>query len=77
MMDPELTRPKYWKLMCFEHMRVLDMVDYWSTGTHKQYQAKLGAIPQFETYYSMSHRILRPQHFSFVLRLAQILVPCG
>ena len=33
MMDRELTGPKDWKLMCFERIRILDMVHYWSSGT--------------------------------------------
>jgi hypothetical protein len=60
MMDREMTGPNDWKLMCFERMRVLDMIHSWSIGTHKQYQAKLGAIAQFEKEYDMQRRILRP-----------------
>ena len=59
-MDRELTGPKDWKLMCFERMRILDMVHYWSAGTHTQYQTKLNAISQFESEYDLQRRILRP-----------------
>ena len=60
MVDRELTGPSDWKLLCFERMRILDMVHYWALGTHGKYQGKLTAISQFETEYDLHQRILRP-----------------
>jgi hypothetical protein len=56
-LDRELHGESDWRLLCFERMRVLDLVHYWSVGTHKQYQTKLSAIRQFEDQYEV--RILR------------------
>jgi hypothetical protein len=44
----ELHGTSDWRLLCFERIRVLDLVHYWSVGTHKQYQSKLMTIHQFE-----------------------------
>jgi hypothetical protein len=62
MLDRELTTgPNDWKLLCFERMRVLDMVHYWAMGTHTKYQGRLsGAISLFESEYDLDCRILRP-----------------
>jgi hypothetical protein len=60
MLDRELTGPNDWKLMCFERMRVLDMVHYWAMGTHTKYQGKLRAISTFGSEYDLDSRILRP-----------------
>jgi hypothetical protein len=71
----ELTGPSDWKLMCFERMRILDMVHYWALGTHAKYQGKLNAISQFEQDFDLDRRILRP---SPLLRLqpGPTLVKC-
>jgi hypothetical protein len=60
MLDCELTGTTDWKLMCFEHMRILDMSHYWSLGTHAKYQDKLNAISQFEAEFDLVQCILRP-----------------
>lgn len=60
MVDRELTGPSDWKLLCFERMRILDMVHYWAMGTHSKYQGKLNAIAQFEHDFDLDRRILRP-----------------
>jgi hypothetical protein len=44
----ELHHQDDWRLLCFERVRILDLVHYWSIGTHKQYQSKLMAIHKFE-----------------------------
>jgi hypothetical protein len=46
--DHELTGLNHWKLMCFERMRLLDMVHYWANDTHAKYQGKLNAMRTFE-----------------------------
>lgn len=56
----ELTGGPDWRLLCFERMRILDLVHYWSVGTHKQYQAKLMAIHRFEQEFGVA--ILQRSH---------------
>jgi hypothetical protein len=58
--DRELTGLNDWKLMCFERMRLLDMVHYWAKDTHAKYQGKLNALRTFELDYAASGRFLRP-----------------
>jgi hypothetical protein len=58
--DRELHDESDWKLLCYERMRVLDMVHHWSTGTNKTYQSKLGAIRRFEEDFDIPGAILRP-----------------
>jgi hypothetical protein len=40
--------------MCFERMRILDMVHSFSPGTHQQYQQKLRVARQFEGSFGVS-----------------------
>jgi hypothetical protein len=54
----ELVGPYDIKLMMLERMRILDMVSYWSKGTHSSYQGKLRVIRDFEDSFGVS--ILRP-----------------
>ena len=48
MLGRELGGADDWKLLCFERMRILDMVHSWAIGTHKTYQSSLNHIRRFE-----------------------------
>jgi hypothetical protein len=53
-LDRELHGARDWQLMCFERMRILDMVHSFSPGTHQQYQQKLRVARQFEGSFGVS-----------------------
>ena len=40
-------------LLAFERMRLLDVMNSWSTGTHEQYQSKMRVVREFERAYGV------------------------
>ena len=53
-----------WSLLALERMRLLDVLNSWSEGTHQQYQGKLRVIRQFEAQFDVP-----------ILRLAPLAAP--
>jgi len=47
-------------LLAFERMRILDVLNSWSAGTHQQYQSKLRFVRQFEGSFGVSILAVTP-----------------
>jgi hypothetical protein len=61
-LDRELTGPDDRKLLCFDRIRILDLVHFWSAGTTSTYQSKLKVVDLFDATYDLpatTGRILR------------------
>ena len=49
-----------WTLLALERMRILDVINSWSLGTHQQYQSKMKVIRAFERQFDIPILRLTP-----------------
>ena len=49
-----------WTLLALERMRILDVINSWSLGTHQQYQSKMKVIRSFERQFAVPILQLTP-----------------